>query len=58
YAKIFYSLKRKGTPIPTNDLWIAAQALEHGCIVHTYDSHFESIDGLLIGRAPDDLFPY
>jgi tRNA(fMet)-specific endonuclease VapC len=55
YAKVFSGLKQKGKPIPTNDLWIAATALEHGYAIFTYDDHFEEIDGLLIGRKPSDL---
>jgi tRNA(fMet)-specific endonuclease VapC len=55
YAKVFSGLKRKGKPIPTNDLWIAATALEHGHAIFTYDRHFKEIDGLLIGSKPSDL---
>jgi len=55
YAKVFSGLKQKGKPIPTNDLWIAATALEHGYAIFTYDHHFEEIDGLLIGSKPSDL---
>src|SRR5438445_5486911 len=36
YSQVYSSLKRKGHPIPTNDIWIAAQALENGCMVCTY----------------------
>jgi tRNA(fMet)-specific endonuclease VapC len=55
YANVFSGLKRKGKPIPTNDLWIAATALEHGHAIFTYDRHFKEIDGLLIGSKPSDL---
>lgn len=55
FSKIVQYLKLKGKPIPTNDVWIAAQALEHGCLVYTYDKHFDTIDGLLTIRAPIDL---
>lgn len=51
FSKIYSILKRKGKPIPTNDMWIAAQALEHGCVVCTYDKHFQEIDGLLVGNS-------
>ena len=47
YARIFVQLKRAGTPIPDNDLWIAAQALEHDLILMTRDRHFERIPQLL-----------
>lgn len=55
FSQIFCSLKKKGRPIPTNDIWIAAQALEHGCVVCTYDKHFEAIDGLICGNSTADL---
>lgn len=43
YAAIFAQLRRKGTPIPTNDIWIAALALEHSLILYTRDAHFDKI---------------
>lgn len=55
YSQIFSALKKKGQPIPTNDLWIAAQALENGCAVCTYDKHFKFIDGLLAGATMEEL---
>jgi tRNA(fMet)-specific endonuclease VapC len=39
-------LKRAGTPLPINDVWIAAHALETGSTLITYDSHFKNIAGL------------
>lgn len=57
YARIFRQLKNKGKPIPTNDLWIAATAMQHGFAVFTYDDHFSSIDNLLVCRAPEILLP-
>ncbi|HHT9137433.1 MAG: type II toxin-antitoxin system VapC family toxin [Candidatus Brocadiales bacterium] len=48
YAKIFWNLKKKGTPIPTNDIWVAASAMRHGAHLFTNDRHFESIEGLLL----------
>ena len=47
YSRIAAQLKRKGTPIPTNDIWIAAQTMEHGAELITSDRHFERIDGLV-----------
>jgi tRNA(fMet)-specific endonuclease VapC len=41
-------LKKNGTPIPLNDIWIAAQALETGSMLVTFDLHFEQIPGLRI----------
>ncbi|MFV0340400.1 MAG: type II toxin-antitoxin system VapC family toxin [Parachlamydiaceae bacterium] len=56
FSQIFCALKSKGKPIPTNDIWIASQALEHGCVVCTHDKHFSFIDGLISGSAVVDLF--
>jgi len=47
YARLFIQLKRAGTPVPDNDLWIAALALEHGLVLITRDRHFENIPQLL-----------
>jgi predicted nucleic acid-binding protein len=49
YARLFVQLKRAGTPIPDNDLWIAALALEHDLTLVTRDQHFEYIPQLLRG---------
>jgi tRNA(fMet)-specific endonuclease VapC len=43
YARIFVQLRRAGTPVPDNDLWIAAQVLEHDLVLITRDRHFERI---------------
>ena len=43
YATLYARLRKKGIPIPTNDLWIAALALEHHLILYTRDAHFELI---------------
>jgi tRNA(fMet)-specific endonuclease VapC len=48
YATVVSLLKRKGTPIPTNDIWIAAAALENGGRLVAYDSHFENVPGLIV----------
>lgn len=48
YARIYWDLKRKGNPIPTNDMWVAASAMRHGLSLFTYDEHFNSIDGLIL----------
>lgn len=47
YSRISVQLKRQGTPIPTNDIWIAAQAMEHGAELLSADRHFEQISGLV-----------
>lgn len=46
YAKIFANLRQQGTPIPTNDLWIAAIAKAHCLILVTNDEHFQYIEGI------------
>jgi tRNA(fMet)-specific endonuclease VapC len=43
YARIYKALKANGTPLPTNDIWIAASALEHGAFVLSVDSHFSYV---------------
>lgn len=43
YAEIVAELRRAGTPVPTNDIWIAAAAARNGTSVLTCDSHFERI---------------
>lgn len=57
YARIYRGLKRKGKPIPTNDLWIAATAMQHGAAVFTYDRHFASVDGLVVISRVSDILP-
>lgn len=46
YSQIKVYLRRKGTPIPNNDIWIASQAVETGLVLITYDRHFLKIPGL------------
>jgi len=46
YSDIFTRLKEAGTPIPTNDIWIAAIAFQNGLKLFTKDIHFKSIAGL------------
>jgi len=43
YAEIVTDLRRAGTPIPTNDVWIAATAARVGAIVLTFDDHFAKV---------------
>jgi len=49
YARLFVQLKRAGSPVPDNDLWIAALVLEHDLRLVTRDRHFERIPQLLRG---------
>jgi len=57
YALVYAALRRKGQPIPSNDLWIAATCLEHGSALLTLDAHFQNIDGLRVGRQLEDFIP-
>lgn len=46
YGNLKHELQGKGRPIPENDIWIAAIALQHDLILATRDAHFGAIDGL------------
>jgi tRNA(fMet)-specific endonuclease VapC len=54
-AEVFGALKQQlkagGTPIPTNDVWIAAHSVEVGAWLVTYDRHFLPVHGLLLWDA-------
>lgn len=47
YAIIVHHLRIKGTPVPTNDLWIAASAMQHGLKVLTTDKHYLEIPQII-----------
>lgn len=46
YGELMDGLKRAGTPIPINDVWIAAACVESGSRLVTFDRHFETVPGL------------
>ncbi len=46
YGRIYAQLRRAGTPIPVNDIWIAAAAMDCGGRLVTLDRHFKRIEGL------------
>jgi len=46
FAENQLELKRRGTPVPTNDLWIASQCMETGTVLLTSDAHFDYIPGV------------
>jgi len=50
FGTIKNRLKKNGTPIPINDVWIAAHATESGSHLVTYDTHFMNVAGLLLWR--------
>ena len=43
YAAIFRQLRKQGTPIPTNDMWLAALVLQHNLVLHARDKHFDHL---------------
>jgi tRNA(fMet)-specific endonuclease VapC len=46
FGRLSAALRKKGRPIPTNDIWIAANAMEAGAELISSDPHFSHIDGL------------
>ena len=46
YSRIAAALRAKGSPIPANDVWIAAHAMETGAELVSADRHFEAVDGI------------
>jgi tRNA(fMet)-specific endonuclease VapC len=48
YGEIRDRLRLKGRPIPENDIWIAATAVQHGLPLATRDDHFKEVEGLAI----------
>lgn len=40
YAALYRQLRTQGTPIPTNDLWVAALVVQHNVVLHARDRHF------------------
>lgn len=52
YANLYRQLRTAGTPIPTNDLWIAALVVQHDLALYSRDVHFDSLPQLTrIGRT-------
>ena len=48
FGEISAALYRKGSPIPSNDIWIAATAMQHNLTLVTMDKHFHKVEGLVI----------
>jgi len=46
YARVFAQLRAQGTPIPTNDIWIAALVMQHGLLLYSRDGHFDCLPQL------------
>jgi len=47
YALLFRQLRKQGTPIPTNDIWLAAVVLQHNLALHARDKHFDHLPQLV-----------
>lgn len=48
YGKLKASLLNKGKPMPENDIWIAAIAVEYELMLYSHDRHFREVEGLLL----------
>ena len=46
YARLILQLRKQGTPIPTNDVWIAALAIQHDLMLYARDTHFDHLPQL------------
>lgn len=47
YAAVFLQLRKQGTPIPTNDIWLAALVLQHNLVLHARDRHFDYLPQII-----------
>jgi tRNA(fMet)-specific endonuclease VapC len=47
YANLYRQLRQQGTPIPTNDIWIAAVVVQHDLLLHARDKHFDYLPQLV-----------
>ena len=43
YAAVYRPLRQQRTPVPTNDMWIAALVLQHGLVLYARDDHFDHL---------------
>ena len=48
YGRVYAALRRRGRPIPVNDMWIAAAAIDCGGHLVTFDSDFQFVSGLTV----------
>lgn len=46
YGAVYQQLRKQGTPIPTNDMWIAALVLQHSLVLCARDAHFDALPQL------------
>ncbi len=47
YAAVYRQLRKQGTPIPTNDMWLAALVLQHDLALHARNQHFDHLPQLV-----------
>jgi len=52
YGRIEAGLKKKGTPIPENDIWISSIAMQYDLTLVTRDAHFDAVEGLFLEHLP------
>jgi len=55
FAQILKELRKKGKPIPTNDMWICATARQHDLALFSFDKHLSYIDNLLVVKSVADM---
>ncbi len=48
YATIVEALRKAGTPIPTNDIWIASTAMQYGLVLLTTDDHYKRVSQIIV----------
>ena len=48
YAAVYRQLRKQGTPIPTNDMWLAALVVQHNLVLHARDRHFDHLPQLAL----------
>jgi len=53
YADVYTALRKQGTPIPTNDLWIAALARQHRLPLLSFDAHFGAVPELVLAEVAE-----
>ncbi len=54
FGEIQHRLAKAGTPLPINDVWIAAHAKQSGSFLVTFDRHFSAVPGLLLRPEPQE----
>ncbi|MEW6756334.1 MAG: type II toxin-antitoxin system VapC family toxin [Candidatus Latescibacterota bacterium] len=54
FGQVKDGLRRAGMPIPINDVWLAAQAIETGSVLVSFDDHFTRVPGIRLWEVPPD----